>query len=102
MKITKDVQKLISLLVEKEVSKQLALHNKSVEPKEVLSKKEAAEFLGIGLTTLHHLIKDKKIITAPLGPRRVIIPQKSVKDYLDGILAQSEADRQFIKTMKLS
>lgn len=49
----------------------------------LLNKKQAAECLGIGLSTLDRWIADREIPYIQLGPRRIAFKQADIEAYLE-------------------
>ena len=63
-----------------------------IEPGAVYSRQEAAEALGISLSTLKRLIKKGHLqVSKPAGMRRVFITGESILDMLDSTRVEKGA-----------
>lgn len=50
---------------------------------DVLSVKEIAEALGVGLSTVRYWIKVGELVTLPLSGDRLLIPKEQILDLID-------------------
>lgn len=63
-----------------------------IKPDAVYNRQEAAELLGVSLSTLKRLIKNGHLqVSKPTGMRRVFITGKSIQAMLDSTVIEKQA-----------
>ncbi len=63
-----------------------------IKPDAVYNRQEAAELLGVSLSTLKRLIKNGHLqVSKPSGMRRVFITGKSIRAMLDSTVIEKQA-----------
>ena len=63
-----------------------------IRPDAVYNRQEAAELLGVSLSTLKRLIKNGHLqVSKPSGMRRVFITGKSIRAMLDSTVIEKQA-----------
>ena len=47
------------------------------------TRREAAQVLGVALSTIDRLIRQNEIIALRISPRRIVIPKKALESWVD-------------------
>ena len=56
----------------------------------LMSPEEAAELLRVGRSTVHDLMRSRRLVSIKIGRRR-LVPAAAVTAYIDGLVAEGAA-----------